>query len=131
MSTIDAPGATRRLTTETKQAFRTTEFWIYVLLLLAVLIAGAVTGDDGGVGASGGDPMNAGQTWLYAVILTAAYLVSRGLAKAGSQDPYWDAPEGGSGSGLTDRVKAAATVLREGEQPSSSSSAPTTRMPPA
>jgi hypothetical protein len=28
--------------------------------------------------------------WLYVTLLTIGYLISRGLAKAGSSDPYWD-----------------------------------------
>ncbi len=30
----------------------------------------------------------ADRVWLYAVILTVGYMVSRGLAKSGSPDPY-------------------------------------------
>ena len=74
----------RRLSTETKAAFKTTEFFAYVAVLAGVLIAGAIVdqGDAGGLGAR--------QAWLYATILTVGYLVSRGLAKSGSRDPYWD-----------------------------------------
>jgi hypothetical protein len=28
------------------------------------------------------------EVWLYATILTVGYMVSRGLAKSGSSDPY-------------------------------------------
>jgi hypothetical protein len=28
------------------------------------------------------------QVWLYATILTVGYMVSRGLSKSGSPDPY-------------------------------------------
>ena len=43
------------------------------------------------VGRSGdGDAFRADQAWLYAAIVAAAYLVSRGLAKSGSREPYWD-----------------------------------------
>ena len=31
-----------------------------------------------------------GDPRLYATILTVGYMVSRGLAKSGSRDPYWD-----------------------------------------
>jgi hypothetical protein len=74
----------RRLSTETKAAFKTTEFFAYVVVLAGVLIAGAIVdqGDAGGLGAR--------QAWLYATILTVGYLISRGLAKSGSRDPYWD-----------------------------------------
>jgi hypothetical protein len=72
----------RRLTTETKAAFKTTEFFSYVAVLAGILIAGAVvdSSDAGGYGAR--------QVWLYATILTVGYMVSRGLAKSGTPDPY-------------------------------------------
>jgi hypothetical protein len=73
---------TRRLTTETKAAFKTTEFFSYVAVLAGILIAGLIveSSDNGGLGAR--------QVWLYATILTVGYMVSRGLAKAGSREPY-------------------------------------------
>jgi hypothetical protein len=72
----------RRLSTETKAAFKTTEFFAYVAVLAGILIAGALvdSSDAGGYGAR--------QVWLYATILTVGYLLSRGLAKSGSRDPY-------------------------------------------
>jgi hypothetical protein len=77
-----------RLTTETKQAFKTTEFWAMVALIVAVLVASRVVGDDNG-NAEGADQFPAVRAWLYVTIIGAAYMVSRGLAKAGSRDPYW------------------------------------------
>ena len=78
-------GATaRRLTTETKAAFKTTEFYAYVVVLLGVLIAGAVTKAGNGHD----DRFLASDVWLYATILTVGYTISRGLAKAGSRQPY-------------------------------------------
>ena len=73
---------TRRLSTETKAAFKTTEFFAYLGVLVAVLIAAAMIDetDAGGFGAR--------QAWLYVTILTVGYMVSRGLAKSGSRDPY-------------------------------------------
>jgi hypothetical protein len=73
---------TRRLSTETKAAFKTTEFFSYIVVLAGILIAGALvdSADAGGYGAR--------QVWLYATILTVGYMVSRGLAKSGSRDPY-------------------------------------------
>ena len=49
------------------------------------MIASAVVGTT----ASHGDYFRADRAWLYIVILTVGYLFSRGLAKAGSRDPYW------------------------------------------
>ena len=111
--TAGRPGFARRLTTETKQAFKTTEFWAYVLVLLGVLIAGLVVGEEEGTES---DFFTADEVWLLAVILTVGYMISRGLAKAGSRDPYWDSPSSGDeGGGLGERVKTAAQVLKEGE----------------
>ena len=77
-----AARGTRRLSTETKAAFKTTEFVAYVAVLVGILIAGAMVDESnaGGYGAK--------QVWLYATILTVGYMVSRGLAKSGSREPY-------------------------------------------
>jgi hypothetical protein len=75
----------RRVTTETKASFKSTEFYAYIAVLVGVLVAGALTnGDDGP------DHLIARQAWLFAVILTVGYMVSRGLAKSGSREPYTD-----------------------------------------
>jgi hypothetical protein len=107
-STSARPGFARRLSTETKNAFKTTEFWVYIGLLIALLIAGTV--DD-----SEGTEFGANDVWLYATLLTIGYLISRGLAKSGSRDPYWDTPDSGRDDSLADRVKTAAQVLADGE----------------
>ena len=72
----------RRLATETKASFKTTEFMAFVVVLVGILIAAAVVdeADAGGLGAK--------QAWLYVTILTVGYMVSRGLAKSGSSQPY-------------------------------------------
>lgn len=74
----------RRLATETKSAFKTTEFWIYAAAVAAVLIASRAVGS----GAHHGDYFRADRAWLYVVILTVGYLLSRGFAKSGSRQPY-------------------------------------------
>ncbi len=68
--------------TETKAAFTTTEFVAYLAILAGILIAGAVTGDNGD------DSFVADDVWLFATLLTIGYMISRGLAKSGSSDPY-------------------------------------------
>ena len=79
--------AARRLTTETKAAFKTTEFWAMVGVVVAILISALVVdAGDGG----GNDPFSARQAWLYVAIIVGAYTVGRGLAKAGTGDPYTD-----------------------------------------
>jgi hypothetical protein len=72
----------RRLVTETKASFKTTEFFAYIAVLVGVLIAAGVIDENnaGGFGAR--------QAWLYATILTVGYMISRGLAKSGSHQPY-------------------------------------------
>ena len=62
--------------TETKAAFKTTEFIVYVLAVAAVLIAGLIV-----------DGFNAMETWRYFTYLTIGYVISCGLAKSGSRNP--------------------------------------------
>jgi hypothetical protein len=79
------PRATRhRRTTETKSAVKTTELIAYIVASVLVLVAALILdeSDAGGYGAR--------QAWLYFTILTVGYMISRGLAKSGSRDPYWD-----------------------------------------
>jgi hypothetical protein len=78
-----ASGA-RRLATETKAAVKTTEFYAYVVVLAGLLIAGALTKAGNGHD----DRLISKEVWLYATLLTIGYMVSRGLAKAGSRQPY-------------------------------------------
>jgi hypothetical protein len=69
-----------RVYSETKSAFKTTEFYLWLLVSAGILIAAAVTdnGDDGqGFGAD--------HAWQYVAIVTAAYIISRGIAKAGTR----------------------------------------------
>lgn len=71
----------RRIATETKGALKTTEFWVFLLISAAILIASAVVdnGDDGqGFGAD--------HAWMYVAFVTVGYMISRGLAKAGSHN---------------------------------------------
>jgi hypothetical protein len=77
----------RRLVTETKAAFKTTEFFMTVAAVVGILISALVIkgGDTGGT-----DEFIARQAWLYVAIIVGAYTVGRGLAKAGTADPYTD-----------------------------------------
>lgn len=74
--TSDA-GYDRRITTETKASFKTTELIAYVAAVVGVLVASAMV-DDTTFGAQ--------DAWFYVTLLTIGYMVSRGLAKAGSPD---------------------------------------------
>ena len=74
----------RRLSTETKASFKTTEFVAFIAVLAGILVSAAV------VKATRGhhDNFTAAQAWLYASIVTAGYMISRGLAKAGAKQHY-------------------------------------------
>ena len=79
-------GSVRRWATETKAAFKTTELYAYVVVVVGVLIAAAATK----AGDGHDDRFIAKEAWLLVTILTVGYLVSRGLAKSGSREPYTD-----------------------------------------
>jgi hypothetical protein len=56
-----------------------------VALVVAVLIAGnSIESAEGGP-----DVFAADKVWLYITILGSAYMVSRGLAKSGSREPFY------------------------------------------
>lgn len=71
----------RRISTETKASFKTTELIAYLAAVVGVLIASAVV-DASDFGAQ--------EAWWFITILTVGYMVSRGLAKSGSRDFYDD-----------------------------------------
>ncbi|MGH3388554.1 MAG: hypothetical protein ACRDOO_06720 [Actinomadura sp.] len=77
----DRTGGARGLLTETKDAYKTTEFYIYLVAVVAVLIASHLIGTSDGHN----DYFRGDKAWFYVVLLTVGYLLSRGLAKAGSQ----------------------------------------------
>ncbi len=91
---LRAGGATRggmvmRLTSETKHSLKTTEFWAMVAVITGILIASWIVGQGDGNGSSNVDAFPAQRAWLYVAIVAVGYMVSRGLAKAGSRDAYW------------------------------------------
>lgn len=65
---------------ETKGSFKTTEFYIYLASVAAVLFASWSVGTT----AEHDDYFRADQAWWFISLLTIGYLVSRGLSKAGS-----------------------------------------------
>ena len=69
----------RRVSTETKAAFKTTELVIYVIITIAFLVASQVV-----------DEFRAKDAWFFVTLLTMGYSVSRWLAKSGSRDFYDD-----------------------------------------
>ena len=63
--------------TETKNFSKTSEFFVYVIAAAAILIASYVV-----------DGFNATEGWMFFTYLSIGYMISRGLAKSGSRDPY-------------------------------------------
>ncbi len=74
--------ADRAGATETKPAFKTTEFFVFLAGVIAIVIT-ALTVD--GDASTGGDPFNAEQALRYITFLAIGYMISRGLAKAGAR----------------------------------------------
>ena len=84
MSDLSAQGAAPRVdtrerdaevrSTETKASTKTSEFFVY--LVAAILIASLV--------------VNATEGWMFFTFLSIGYMISRGLAKSGSREPYRD-----------------------------------------
>jgi hypothetical protein len=58
---------------ETKWSLLTTEFWAMLVLIVAVLIAAAVSDSLGDV-----------RAWTLVAVIGTGYIVSRGIAKAGA-----------------------------------------------
>lgn len=75
---------TREKSTETKSAYKTTELIVYALAVAGVLLASLLVDGDGSAG------FGASDAWRYVTYLTIGYMISRGLAKAGSREPYRD-----------------------------------------
>jgi hypothetical protein len=63
--------------TETKASTKTSEFFVYLVAAAAILIASLVV-----------DGFNATEGWMFFTYLSIGYMISRGLAKAGSREPY-------------------------------------------
>ena len=85
---MSAPGAAPKVatrerdagierSTETKNFSKTSEFYVYVIAAAAILIASLIV-----------DGFNATEAWMFFTFLTIGYMISRGLAKSGSREPY-------------------------------------------
>jgi hypothetical protein len=66
-----------QLSTETRPSARTSELIVLVVSSLAIIIAAYLD-----------DAFNVEHGWTLVAILASAYLLSRGIAKAGSREPY-------------------------------------------
>jgi hypothetical protein len=61
--------------TEARPGIMTTEFWLSIAMATAVIVAGYFS-----------DALNVDTAWALGAGVIAAYVVSRGLAKAGSKE---------------------------------------------
>ena len=68
------PSMSRRTSDETKLSLRTTEFWAMAGIILAILIASAVSDSLGDV-----------RAWTLVAAVAIGYMISRGLAKSGTK----------------------------------------------
>ena len=82
-SAVDAQPARvpARRSNETKAAFKTTEFIAYVVAVIGVLLASVLVSTTD----AHEDYFRADRAWFYIVLLSIGYMVSRGLAKAGTR----------------------------------------------
>jgi len=81
-------------TPETKEFFKTSEFIVWALTVIGILIAAAAVTEGKG------HDFPAITAWLYVTIASSAYIISRGIAKAATRRGYGDAPfDNGSGGG--------------------------------
>jgi hypothetical protein len=73
-------------TPETKEFFKTSEFFVWALTAFGILISAAMVSEGDG------SDFAASQAWLYVALVSFAYIVSRGISKAGTRRGYGDAP---------------------------------------
>jgi hypothetical protein len=74
-----------RLSTETKASTKTTEFFVFLAAVAAVVITAVMVGQDENTGI---DPFSALDALQYITFLSIGYMVARGLAKSGSRENY-------------------------------------------
>lgn len=77
MTTQAVSRSSTRESTETKSFSKTSEFFVWLGTVLAILFASYVM-----------DGFAAQEAWRFVTYLSVGYMISRGLAKAGSKDPY-------------------------------------------
>ncbi|WP_111766167.1 hypothetical protein [Nakamurella deserti] len=82
---IDVAPAHHHMSTETKASSKTSELYVYVALVVAIIVTAMVVGDEN---SNGVDPFGALDAIRYITYATIGYLVARGLAKSGSRDNH-------------------------------------------
>lgn len=75
----DGVARTRRTFTETKAFYKTSEFLVWLVSVVAVLVVTYI--DDS-------TSLSNWHGWLLITVLSAAYMLSRGIAKSATQEPY-------------------------------------------
>jgi hypothetical protein len=78
-TTVEQP---QRVSTETKASTKTSEFFVFLAAVAAVVITSVLVGQDDNTGS---DPFSALDALRYITYLTIGYMLARGLAKAGSR----------------------------------------------
>ena len=77
----EAAGTTRQpkllTSTEARRSFITSEFWLALVMAIALVVVGYA--DDDGLAID--------QAWALSAGVISFYLLSRGIAKAGSREP--------------------------------------------
>lgn len=68
----------RRTFTEAKNGFKTSEFYLAIIAIAGIIIAAFLDGDS----------LSRDDGFRYASWVAAAYIISRGLAKLGTREPY-------------------------------------------
>ena len=65
--------------TETRKSFRTTEFFAFVVVSALIMLSAYTQ-----------EAFDVDQAWTLVAIITSFYMLSRGIAKAGSREPRYD-----------------------------------------
>lgn len=78
MTTQSVSRGSTRESTETKHSTKTSEFFVFLAVVIGILISSMIVDQS-----FGADP-----AWRYITYAAVGYMISRGLAKAGSRDPY-------------------------------------------
>jgi hypothetical protein len=71
----------RRTFTETKAFYKTSEFIVWALTVIGVLVVTYVNDSTS---------LSNWHGWLLITVLSSAYMFSRGIAKAATREPYTD-----------------------------------------
>lgn len=95
-TTTGAAATDRRISTETKASYKTTELFVYIFAVAGVLIASLMVDE-------GSSDFGAQEAWFYVSLLTIGYMISRGLAKSGTREHYDDSTGANSGRDAYDR----------------------------